>query len=69
LTVFNIARPLIDDRQQMDSRGRFLDYILKIREEGAPVIGLYCGYAPGELTRAMGTRAGLTKSLIILRRE
>jgi len=69
LTVFNIARPLIDDRQQMDSRGRFLDYILKIREEGALVIGLYCGYAPGELIRAMGSRAGLAKFLIILQRE
>jgi benzoyl-CoA reductase/2-hydroxyglutaryl-CoA dehydratase subunit BcrC/BadD/HgdB len=54
LTVFNIPGPLIDDRYQGDSVGRFLDYILKIREEGAPVVGLYCGYAPVELIRAMG---------------
>jgi benzoyl-CoA reductase/2-hydroxyglutaryl-CoA dehydratase subunit BcrC/BadD/HgdB len=54
LTVFNIAGPLIDDRYQTDAVGRFLDYILKIREKGAPVVGLYCGYAPVELIRAMG---------------
>jgi len=54
LTVFNIPGPLINDRYKSDQVGRFLDYILKRREEGTPVVGLYCGYAPVELIRAMG---------------
>ncbi|MCX5828488.1 MAG: double-cubane-cluster-containing anaerobic reductase [Deltaproteobacteria bacterium] len=54
MTVFNIPGPLINDRYKSDPVGRFLDYILKRRGEGAPVVGLYCGYAPVELIRAMG---------------
>ena len=31
-----------------------LDSIIAKRNIGAPVIGMYCGYAPVELVRAMG---------------
>ena len=54
MTVSNIPGLLINDRYKSDSAGRFLDYILKIREQGLTVVGLYCGYAPVELIRAMG---------------
>ncbi|HAJ28323.1 MAG TPA: 2-hydroxyacyl-CoA dehydratase [Syntrophus sp. (in: bacteria)] len=46
--------PLINDRYKSDPAGRFLDFILKKREQDLPVVGLYCGYAPVELIRAMG---------------
>jgi len=54
LTVYNIPGPLINDRYKSDPAGRFLDFILKKREQRLPVVGLYCGYAPVELIRAMG---------------
>lgn len=55
MTVFHIPDPyLIDDRYKTDPAGRFLDFLIKKREEGAPVVGLYCGYAPLELIRALG---------------
>ena len=54
MTVCKIPGPLIDDRYRSDPAGRFLDFLLKKREEEAPVVGLYCGYAPVELIRAMG---------------
>ncbi|MFA5180471.1 MAG: double-cubane-cluster-containing anaerobic reductase [Syntrophales bacterium] len=54
MTVYNIPGPLINDRYKSDPAGRFLDFILKKREQRLPVVGLYCGYAPVELIRAMG---------------
>ncbi len=46
--------PLIDDAQVVDPIRRFLEYILNKREAGVPVVGLYCGYAPAEMIRAIG---------------
>ncbi|MCK9197282.1 MAG: 2-hydroxyacyl-CoA dehydratase family protein [Syntrophales bacterium] len=54
MTVSNIPGPLINDRYKSDPVGRFLDFILKKREQELPFVGLYCGYAPVELIRAMG---------------
>ncbi|HPC33533.1 MAG TPA: double-cubane-cluster-containing anaerobic reductase [Syntrophales bacterium] len=55
MTVFDTPGPyLINDRYRTDPVGRFLDFLIKKREEGAPVVGLYCGYAPLELIRAAG---------------
>ncbi len=45
---------IIADGYAADPVGRYLDYLLKKREQGAPVVGLYCGYAPVELIRALG---------------
>jgi len=53
-TVLAEIPPLIDDSQVADPIRRFLEYILNKREQGARVVGLYCGYAPVELIRAMG---------------
>ena len=46
--------PLIDDGYAADPAGRILERVLSKREQGAHVVGLYCGYAPLELIRAMG---------------
>ncbi len=46
--------PLIDDSQVADPIRRFLEYILNKREQGVRIVGLYCGYAPVEMIRAMG---------------
>ena len=46
--------PLIEDDYASDPAQRYLDYLLKKRGRRAPVVGLYCGYAPVELIRAMG---------------
>jgi benzoyl-CoA reductase/2-hydroxyglutaryl-CoA dehydratase subunit BcrC/BadD/HgdB len=46
--------PLIDDAYASDPVRRYLDYLLRKREQNAPVVGLYCGYAPVELIRAVG---------------
>lgn len=55
MTAFDTPGPyLINDRYKTDPAGRFLDFLIKKREEGAPVVGLYCGYAPLELVRAVG---------------
>ncbi len=48
------AEPLLCDGFHADPAGRILSCILSKREQGSPVIGLYCGYAPLELIRAMG---------------
>ena len=47
-------KPLIDDAYTADPLRRYLDYLLSRRNQGARVIGLYCGYAPLELIRAAG---------------
>ncbi|OPY88380.1 MAG: R-phenyllactate dehydratase beta subunit [Syntrophus sp. PtaU1.Bin208] len=46
--------PLIDDVHAADPIRRFLAHILNKREAGVPVVGIYCGYAPVEMIRAMG---------------
>lgn len=45
---------IIRDGYAADPVGRYLEYLLEKREKGAPVVGLYCGYAPVELVRAIG---------------
>jgi len=45
---------LINDRYTGNPNDRVLDLIIARRGTGAPVIGMYCGYAPVELVRAMG---------------
>lgn len=48
------TEPLIEDDDDTEAAARVLDLILTKRKAGAHVIGLYCGYAPVELIRAMG---------------
>jgi benzoyl-CoA reductase/2-hydroxyglutaryl-CoA dehydratase subunit BcrC/BadD/HgdB len=45
---------LINDKYTNNANDRVLDSIIGKRNIGAPVIGMYCGYAPVELIRAMG---------------
>jgi len=45
---------LINDKYTNNPNDRVLDTIINKRSIGAPVIGMYCGYAPVELVRAMG---------------
>ena len=45
---------LINDQYTNSPNDRVLDSIINKRNIGAPVIGMYCGYAPVELVRAMG---------------
>lgn len=45
---------IVNDRYAGSPRDRVLDAIINKRAIGAPVIGMYCGYAPVELVRAMG---------------
>ena len=46
--------PLFENAQVADPVRRFLEYVLNKREQGNPVVGVYCGYAPVEMIRAMG---------------
>jgi hypothetical protein len=47
--------PLMNDGLDADPPSkRALQYVLKKKEEGWPVAGIYCGYAPLELMHAMG---------------
>jgi benzoyl-CoA reductase/2-hydroxyglutaryl-CoA dehydratase subunit BcrC/BadD/HgdB len=46
--------PLINDKYTNNPNDRVLDSIIRKRNIGAPVVGMYCGYAPVELVRAMG---------------
>lgn len=46
--------PLVENAQVADPVRRFLEYVLNKREQGNPVVGVYCGYAPVEMIRAMG---------------
>jgi benzoyl-CoA reductase/2-hydroxyglutaryl-CoA dehydratase subunit BcrC/BadD/HgdB len=52
--VIPSIEPLIKDEYASDPAGRMLEFVLSKRRRGAHVIGLYCGYAPLELIRAMG---------------
>lgn len=49
-----IIEPLLNDEYTALPAKRTLDFILRKRESGARGVGLYCGYAPFELIRAMG---------------
>ncbi len=46
--------PLINDEYTAIPTKRTLDFILRKRESGVRGVGIYCGYAPFELIRAMG---------------
>jgi benzoyl-CoA reductase/2-hydroxyglutaryl-CoA dehydratase subunit BcrC/BadD/HgdB len=47
--------PLMNDGLDGDPPSkRALQYVLRKKEEGLPVAGIYCGYAPIELLNAMG---------------
>jgi benzoyl-CoA reductase/2-hydroxyglutaryl-CoA dehydratase subunit BcrC/BadD/HgdB len=53
---FNVSdeRPLIDDEFVGEPAKRALQYIQSKRQHGFPVVGVYCGYAPLEIIKAMG---------------
>ncbi|MCX5855538.1 MAG: double-cubane-cluster-containing anaerobic reductase [Deltaproteobacteria bacterium] len=53
---FNVAdvKPLINDEFAGEPLKRTLQYIQTKRSEGMPVAGVYCGYAPMEVIRAVG---------------
>jgi benzoyl-CoA reductase/2-hydroxyglutaryl-CoA dehydratase subunit BcrC/BadD/HgdB len=53
-TMDSSPEPIIDDEFAGDAGRRIVDYILSRRNEGCRVVGLYCGYAPVEIIRAMG---------------
>ena len=52
---FNVSgeRPLIDDEYVGEPAKRTLQYIQSKRQRGFPVVGVYCGYAPLEIIKAM----------------
>ena len=47
------TRPLFDDEYVGEPAKRALDYIQRKRDLGSPVVGVYCGYAPLEVIKAM----------------
>jgi benzoyl-CoA reductase/2-hydroxyglutaryl-CoA dehydratase subunit BcrC/BadD/HgdB len=49
-----IMKLLINDKYTNNPNDRVLNAIIHKRNIGAPVVGMYCGYAPVELVRAMG---------------
>jgi benzoyl-CoA reductase/2-hydroxyglutaryl-CoA dehydratase subunit BcrC/BadD/HgdB len=53
---FNIpgTRPLVDDEFAGEPSKRALHYLQSKRQQGFPVVGVYCGYAPLEIIRALG---------------
>jgi benzoyl-CoA reductase/2-hydroxyglutaryl-CoA dehydratase subunit BcrC/BadD/HgdB len=53
---FNVAdvEPMINDEFVGEPNKRALQYIQTHRSEGMPVAGIYCGYAPMEVIRAVG---------------
>jgi benzoyl-CoA reductase/2-hydroxyglutaryl-CoA dehydratase subunit BcrC/BadD/HgdB len=54
--TFNVSdvKPLINDEFTGEPTKRALQYISNQRASGMPVVGLYCGYAPLEVIRAVG---------------
>jgi len=54
--MFNVpdVKPLINDEFAGEPSKRTLQYISNKRASGMPVVGLYCGYAPLEVIRAVG---------------
>jgi len=47
------VRPLFDDEYVGEPAKRALQYVHKRRATGSPVVGIYCGYAPLEVIKAM----------------
>lgn len=47
------TRPLIDDKFVGEPAKRALQYVQSKRQQGLPVVGIYCGYAPLEIIKAM----------------
>jgi len=54
--TFNVpdVKPLIEDEFVGEAAKRALQYIQNKRSSGMPVAGIYCGYAPMEVIRAVG---------------
>jgi len=48
------VEPLVNDGFAGEATKRTLDYLQKQREKGNNIVGIYCGYAPLEVIRAMG---------------
>jgi benzoyl-CoA reductase/2-hydroxyglutaryl-CoA dehydratase subunit BcrC/BadD/HgdB len=48
------VEPLVDDGFAGEATKRTLGYLQKQREKGKNIVGIYCGYAPLEVIRAMG---------------
>ena len=48
------VEPLVNDGFAGEATKRTLGYLQKQREKGKNIVGIYCGYAPLELIRAMG---------------
>lgn len=46
--------PLVNDGFAGEATKRTLSYLQKQREKGKNIVGVYCGYAPLEVVRAMG---------------
>lgn len=49
-----IMQPLMDDGFDGEPAKRVLSYVQGRKEEGSPIVGIYCGYAPIELIQALG---------------
>lgn len=48
------VEPLVNDRFAGEATKRTLSYLQAQREKGKNIVGIYCGYAPLEVIRAMG---------------
>ena len=48
--------PLLNDGLDGMPAKRVLNYAEKKKEEGIPIAGIYCGYAPIELMKAMDVK-------------
>lgn len=48
------VEPLVNDGFAGEATKRTLSYLQKQRENGKNIVGIYCGYAPLEIIRAMG---------------
>jgi benzoyl-CoA reductase/2-hydroxyglutaryl-CoA dehydratase subunit BcrC/BadD/HgdB len=54
LQVKERMEPLVNDGFAGEATKRTLSYLQKQREKGKNIVGIYCGYAPLEVIRAMG---------------
>jgi benzoyl-CoA reductase/2-hydroxyglutaryl-CoA dehydratase subunit BcrC/BadD/HgdB len=55
MSVTSAVEPLIDDEYTGEPpSSRLLAYLQGKREQGSGIVGIYCGYAPVELIRALG---------------
>jgi benzoyl-CoA reductase/2-hydroxyglutaryl-CoA dehydratase subunit BcrC/BadD/HgdB len=53
------VEPLVNDGFAGEATKRTLGYLQKQREKGNNIVGIYCGYAPLEVIRAMGAAPAL----------